>query len=88
MAGLPGSAPWVFRIARREFSKDGECFSHETKNRSRSALPCAGGMRAVTLFVAKQSFARSAHRHGSDAFDQRHDQSGHRRSGDRASDTA
>src|SRR5271157_278503 len=88
MAGLPGSAPRVFRIARPEFSKDGECFSHETKNLSRNAWPGAGGMRAVALVVAKYSFAWAADRHGAVAFDQRHDQSGHRRSGDRASDTA
>ena len=71
-----------------EFSKDGDCFSHETKNRSRNAWPCAGGMRLVALVVASCSLAWAAHRHGAGAFDQRHDQSGHRRSGDRASDTA
>jgi len=49
MAGLLGSAPQVLRIARREFSKDGDCFSHETKNRCRNAWPCAGGMRSVAL---------------------------------------
>src|SRR5271157_5005710 len=88
MAGLPGSAPRFLRIARREFSKDGECFSHETKNRSRNAWPRAGGMRSVALVGARCSLAWAADRHGAVAFDQRHDQSGHRRSGDRASDTA
>ncbi len=78
MAGLPGSAPRVFRIARREFSKDGECFTHETKNCSRNARPGAGGMRPVAPVIARYSFAGAAHRHGADAFDQRHDQSGHR----------
>src|SRR5271166_3412144 len=88
MAGLPGSTPRILRIAQREFSKDGDCFSHETKNRSRDAWPCAGGMRSVALVVASCSLAWAAHRHGAGAFDQRHDQSGHRRSGNRASDTA
>jgi hypothetical protein len=87
MAGLSGSVPQAPGWRGRIFCKDGECFSHETKNRSRNAWTCAGGMRSVALVHACHGFARAAHRHGAGAFHQRHDQSGHRRSGACASDT-
>ena len=78
MAGLPGSAPRVLRIAEREFSKDGECFSHETKNCNRNARPGAGGLRSVALVVAGHSIAWATHRHGAVAVAERYDQSGNR----------